>query len=429
VNQDIKISIIGLGYVGLPLAIEFSNHFPVVGFDLSKKRVEDLKNGIDINKETIKEKLLASSNLKFSFNTEDIAHSNIFIITVPTPVNIHNVPDLDPLKSASEIVGRHLKTDDIIIYESTVYPGATEEICVPILEKKSKLKYNVDFFCGYSPERINPGDKKHSLSNTVKITSGSNPETAQFVDNLYNKVVSAGTHAAASIRVAEAAKVIENVQRDLNIALVNELAIIFNKLGIDSIDVFKAAETKWNFMPFRPGLVGGHCIGVDPYYLTHKAIEVGYNPEVILAGRKINEGMGGFIADIAISEMTKQNINSIDARVAILGITFKENCPDIRNTKVMDIFYRLGEFKSKILVNDPWADKPAVKNQLKINLVDLEKIKDVDCLIICVAHDEYKKINLKHWEEIVAKNGIIIDVKSIFDNTFFEKSSINHKRI
>ena len=373
-KKDTKIAIIGLGYVGLPLAIEFSKYFSVIGFDLSEKRVEDLKNGLDINKQTKKEILECSNNLLFTSDMKNISKSNVFIITVPTPVDIHNIPDLSPLKLASEMVGNFLKESDTVIYESTVYPGATEEICVPILEKKSSLKYNTDFFCGYSPERINPGDKKHVITNTVKITSGSNSETAKFVDDLYKKIVKVGTHPAGSIRVAEAAKVIENVQRDVNIALVNELAIIFNKLGIDSIEVFKAAETKWNFIPFRPGLVGGHCIGVDPYYLTHKATEVGYKPDVILAGRRINEGMGSYIADIAISEMTKESINPIDASVAILGITFKENCPDIRNTKVIDIFYKLKEFKSKIFVNDPWADKEEVKNILKIDLVDLKKL-------------------------------------------------------
>ena len=428
-KKDIKIAIIGLGYVGLPLAIEFSKYFKVVGFDLSKKRVEDLKNGFDINKETKKENLIFSKNLLFCSDIGNVSNSNVFIITVPTPVDIHNIPDLAPLKLASEMVGNFLKEGDTVIYESTVYPGATEEICVPILEKKSNLKYNINFFCGYSPERINPGDKKHSITNTVKITSGSNSKTSKFVDDLYKKIVKAGTHPAASICVAEAAKVIENVQRDVNIALVNELAIIFNKLGLDSIDVFKAAETKWNFMPFRPGLVGGHCIGVDPYYLTHKATEVGYKPDVILAGRRINEGMGPYIANIAISEMTKKNINPIDATVAIMGITFKENCPDIRNTKVIDIFHRLKEFKSKIFVSDPWADKKEVKNVLEIDLVKLEKIKKVDCLIICVAHDEYKKIDIDSWGNMVGDNGILIDVKSIFRKSHFSRTNINHKRI
>jgi len=429
VKKDTKIAIIGLGYVGLPLAIEFSKYLSVIGFDLSEKRVEDLKNGLDINKQTKKEILECSNNLLFTSDMKNISKSNVFIITVPTPVDIHNIPDLSPLKLASEMVGNFLKESDTVIYESTVYPGATEEICVPILEKKSSLKYNTDFFCGYSPERINPGDKKHVITNTVKITSGSNSETAKFVDDLYKKIVKVGTHPAGSIRVAEAAKVIENVQRDVNIALVNELAIIFNKLGIDSIEVFKAAETKWNFIPFRPGLVGGHCIGVDPYYLTHKATEVGYKPDVILAGRRINEGMGSYIADIAISEMTKESINPIDASVAILGITFKENCPDIRNTKVIDIFYKLKEFKSKIFVNDPWADKEEVKNILKIDLVDLKKINKVHCLIICVAHDEYKKIDIDSWENMVAENGIVIDVKSIFNKLYFSSIQINHKRI
>ena len=428
-KKDTKIAIIGLGYVGLPLAIEFSKYLSVIGFDLSEKRVEDLKNGLDINKQTKKEILECSNNLLFTSDMKNISKSNVFIITVPTPVDIHNIPDLSPLKLASEMVGNFLKESDTVIYESTVYPGATEEICVPILEKKSSLKYNTDFFCGYSPERINPGDKKHVITNTVKITSGSNSETAKFVDDLYKKIVKVGTHPAGSIRVAEAAKVIENVQRDVNIALVNELAIIFNKLGIDSIEVFKAAETKWNFIPFRPGLVGGHCIGVDPYYLTHKATEVGYKPDVILAGRRINEGMGSYIADIAISEMTKESINPIDASVAILGITFKENCPDIRNTKVIDIFYKLKEFKSKIFVNDPWADKEEVKNILKIDLVDLKKINKVHCLIICVAHDEYKKIDIDSWKNMVAENGIVIDVKSIFNKLYFSSIQINHKRI
>tara|TARA_A100000164_G_scaffold80947_1_gene68632 strand:+ start:606 stop:1895 length:1290 start_codon:yes stop_codon:yes gene_type:complete len=428
-NQKIKISIIGLGYVGLPLAIEFSKYFKVVGFDLSEKRVKELKRGIDINKETEKDDLTSSPNLFFSFHTDDIEDSNIYIVTVPTPVDIHNIPDLSPLKLASESVGEFIEPGDIVIYESTVFPGATEDVLVPILEEKSNLKFNEDFFCGYSPERINPGDKKHSLSNTVKITSGSNEKAAEKVDRLYKKIIKAGTHPVASISVAEAAKVIENVQRDVNIALVNELAIIFNKLNLDTVEILKAAETKWNFMPFRPGLVGGHCIGVDPYYLTHKATEVGYKPDVILAGRRINEGMGSYIADIAISEMTKESINPIDASVGILGITFKENCPDIRNTKVVDIFYKLEEFKSKIFVNDPWADKKEVRNTLKINLVDLKKINKVECLIICVAHDEYKKIDIDSWKDMVVENGIVIDVKSIFNKSYFLGTQINHKRV
>ncbi len=428
-KKDTKIAIIGLGYVGLPLAIEFSKYFSVIGFDLSEKRVEDLKSGLDINKQIKKERLFHSQNLLFSSNIKSISKSNVFIVTVPTPVDIHNIPDLSPLKLASEMVGDFLKEGDMVIYESTVYPGATEEICVPILEKKSCLKYNAEFFCGYSPERINPGDKKHGITNTIKITSGSNSRAAKFVDDLYKKIVKVGTHPAGSIRVAEAAKVIENVQRDVNIALVNELAIIFNKLGIDSNEVFKAAETKWNFMPFRPGLVGGHCISVDPYYLTHKATEVGYKPDVILAGRRINEGMGSYIADVAISEMTKQSINPIDASVAILGITFKENCPDIRNTKVVDIFYKLKDFKSKIFVNDPWADKKEVKNVLNIDLVDLKKINKVHCLIICVAHDEYKKIDIDSWKDMVVENGVVIDVKSIFNKLYFSSIQITHKRI
>ena len=427
-NRDACIAVIGLGYVGLPLAIEFSKKYPTVGFDLNEERIKQLKDGIDKTLE-VEEKQLAAVNITYTADVGHIKNSNVYIITVPTPVDKYNNPDMEPLASASTTVGKILKTDDVVIYESTVYPGATEEFCVPILEKESGLTYNTDFFCGYSPERINPGDKEHSLKTITKVTSGSNEETADFVDMLYKSIVSAGTHKVSSITVAEAAKVIENVQRDVNIALINELSMIFNKLGLDTNEVLEAAGTKWNFLPFRPGLVGGHCIGVDPYYLTHKAQEVGFHPEMVLAGRRINDTMGKYIADNTIVEMTKAGINSVGANIAILGITFKENCPDLRNTKVPDIIDHLKTYSCEIQVTDPFADINEAKKHLYIDLLDINQISKSDAVIVAVAHNTYKEFTKEQWEKMFDGNGVFIDVKSIFNNDYFTGTNINHWRL
>lgn len=429
INKERSIAIIGLGYVGLPLAVEFSKKYQVVGFDNDKQRILDLKSGNDKTLEISKNELKSLKNLNLTFNEKEIYHCNIFIVTVPTPVDRFNSPDLSALSSASALVGNALKKDDIVIYESTVFPGATEEFCIPILEKESKLNYNVDFFCGYSPERINPGDKDHSLTAITKITSGSNQQTADFVDSLYRSIIKAGTHKAPSISVAEAAKVIENVQRDVNIALINELSMIFNIMKIDTKDVLEAASSKWNFLPFSPGLVGGHCIGVDPYYLTYKAIEIGYNPEIILAGRRLNDSMGEFIANITISNLTKLNINPIGARIGILGLTFKENCPDLRNTKVASIIESLKKHNCKIQVTDEFCDINEAKNHYNINLVDLNKMNNLDAIILAVSHSSYLSIPLQKWEEVFDNQGVFIDVKSVYPKHFFEKSNIIHWRL
>ena len=362
-QKEINIAVIGLGYVGLPLAVEFNKHYPVTGFDLDEKRIEELESGFDRTNEVEENALLNSSNLALSSSKNAIEDANVYIVTVPTPVDKNNTPDLKPLKSASELAGKVLDKGNVVIYESTVYPGATEEVCVPILEEESGLKYNLDFTCGYSPERINPGDKEHSLTTIIKITSGSNEKTAEFVDTLYRSIIPAGTFQTSSIAVAEAAKVIENVQRDVNIALINELSLIFNKLDLDTVEVLETAGTKWNFLPFRPGLVGGHCIGVDPYYLTQKAVEVGYHPQMILAGRRINDNMGHFIAENTISELTSQGVNLLDAKIAVFGLTFKENCPDLRNTKVTDILDYLKSNKCQVVVTDEWANLDEVKKE------------------------------------------------------------------
>ena len=427
-NRDACIAVIGLGYVGLPLAIEFSKKYPTVGFDLNKERIKQLQEGIDKTLEVDKKELNAA-NLTYITDVTDIGDCNTYIITVPTPVDKFNKPDLNPIASASKSVGKVLNKADVVIYESTVYPGATEEFCVPILEKESGLKYNTDFFCGYSPERINPGDKEHSLKTITKITSGSNKEIADFVDQLYSSIVPVGTYKASSIAVAEAAKVIENVQRDVNIALINELSMIFNKLGLDTNEVLEAAGTKWNFLPFRPGLVGGHCIGVDPYYLTHKAQEVGFHPEMVLAGRRINDTMGKYIADNTIVEMTKAGINSVGANIAILGITFKENCPDLRNTKVPDIIDHLKTYSCEIQVTDPFADINEAKKHLYIDLLDINQISKSDAVILAVAHDEYKGIAKEQWQKMFNSNGVIIDVKSIYEKDYFTDTNIVHWRL
>ncbi len=410
-----KIAIIGLGYTGLPLAVEFGKIREVIGYDISKSRVEELKNNIDTTLENSEKELKSAIHLKYTTFINDIKDCEIFIVTVPTPIDSNYKPNFDPLLKSSESLGSILKRGDIIIYESTVYPGATEEICVPILEKNSGLVFNKDFYCGYSPERINPGDKAHRLANIKKVTSGSTSKIANEIDNLYKEIITAGTHKASSIKIAEAAKVIENTQRDLNIALINELSIIFNKLEIDTESVLKAASTKWNFIPFKPGLVGGHCIGVDPYYLTHKAIEVGYNPEIILSGRKLNDSMGEYVA-IQVSQLMKnKNIEVINANVLIMGITFKENCPDLRNSKVFDLKKKFEEFKCNVEVYDPWVNKDQAHQKYDLDLIDEPSKQKYDSILLAVAHNEFKKMSIKQIKEYGKHNHVIYDVMHIFD--------------
>jgi len=409
-----KIAVIGLGYVGLPLAHAFSEKYEVVGFDIAQWRIDELHLGCDRTLELSEEQVnqAIANNMKFTNVLEEIADCNIYIVTVPTPIDKHKKPDLTPLYKASESIGKVLKKDDIVIYESTVYPGATEEDCVPILEKTSGLKFNEDFFCGYSPERINPGDKEHTVTKILKVTSGSTPEIGKKVDALYASIITAGTHLAPSIKVAEAAKVIENSQRDINIAFVNELAMIFNRLDIDTNAVLEAAGTKWNFLPFRPGLVGGHCIGVDPYYLTHKAQEVGYNPEIILAGRRLNDNMGIYVANQVIKLMIKKGQKVEGSKVLVLGITFKENCPDIRNSRVIDVIRELQDFGCDVDVSDYWADKEEVEREYKLNLVENPNRDNYDAVVLAVAHDEYKKLDLEPSE-----TKVVFDIKSMLKNS------------
>jgi UDP-N-acetyl-D-glucosamine/UDP-N-acetyl-D-galactosamine dehydrogenase len=411
--KNSKICVIGLGYVGLPLAHAFSEKYEVVGFDISQWRIDELSSGYDrtleLNETQVKEAI--KNGMKFSLDINDIKDCNIYIVTVPTPIDKNKRPDLTPLIKASETIGKVLKKDDIVIYESTVYPGATEEDCVPVLEKFSNMKFNVDFFCGYSPERINPGDKEHTVTKILKVTSGSTPEIGIKVNELYASIITAGTHLAPTIKVAEAAKVIENSQRDINIAFVNELAIIFNKLGINTNDVLKAAGTKWNFLPFRPGLVGGHCIGVDPYYLTHKAQQVGYNPEIILAGRRLNDNMGIYVANQVIKLMIRKGHKIEGSKVLVLGITFKENCPDIRNSRVIDVISELQEFGCDITVSDYWADKAEVKHEYKLNLDNDVNYDDYEAIVMAVSHDKYKTLTFEN------KNQVIYDIKSILKNS------------
>ncbi len=409
--MDHKIAVIGLGYVGLPLAHAFSTQYKVVGFDIAQWRIDELSNGhdrtLELSDEQVKEAL--ANGMTFTNNLDDIAECNTYIVTVPTPIDEHKRPDLTPLLKASESIGKVLKKGDIVIYESTVYPGATEEDCVPVLERTSGLTFNKDFFCGYSPERINPGDKEHTVTKILKVTSGSTPEIGKIVDDLYASIITAGTHLAPSIKVAEAAKVIENSQRDINIAFVNELAIIFNKLGIDTEAVLQAAGTKWNFLPFRPGLVGGHCIGVDPYYLTHKAQEVGYNPEIILAGRRLNDNMGIYVANQVVKLMIKKGHKIEGANVLVLGITFKENCPDIRNSRVIDVIQELQEFGTNVSVYDPWADPKEVKHEYGLDLLTNPAGK-YDAIVLAVAHDKFNELDLE-----TLKNGdhtVVYDIKS-----------------
>ena len=410
-TQNKKIAVIGLGYVGLPLAHAFSEKYKVIGFDIAQWRIDELKNGHDRTLELSDEQVKAAiaNGMEFTNVLDDIAECNIYIVTVPTPIDEHKRPDLTPLLKASESIGKVLKKGDIVIYESTVYPGATEEDCVPILEKVSGLKFNKDFFCGYSPERINPGDKEHTVTKILKVTSGSTPEIGKIVDELYASIITAGTHLAPSIKVAEAAKVIENSQRDINIAFVNELAIIFNKLGIDTEAVLQAAGTKWNFLPFRPGLVGGHCIGVDPYYLTHKAQEVGYNPEIILAGRRLNDNMGIYVANQAVKLMIKKGQKIEGAKVLVLGITFKENCPDIRNSRVIDVIQELREFGTDVVVYDPWADPEEVKREYNLELIEKPN-STYDALVLAVAHDKFDDLNIEALKK--GSDTVVYDIKS-----------------
>ena len=411
--DDVKIAIIGLGYVGLPLAVAFGAKMETLGFDIDKERVSELKQGIDKTLEVEDAELAVATDLSFTSDVEDMAACNVFIVTVPTPVTAHKQPDLFPLRSASEMISSVLKRGDIVIYESTVFPGATEEVCVPILEKHSGLAFNQDFFAGYSPERINPGDKNHRLQHIKKVTAGSTPEIAQIIDKLYASIIVAGTHLASSIKVAEAAKVIENTQRDVNIALVNELALIFNRLEIDTSEVLAAAGTKWNFLPFTPGLVGGHCIGVDPYYLTHKADEIGYHSRVILSGREINDGMGEYVAEQVIKLMTMKRIHVVGSRVLVLGFAFKENCPDMRNTRVIDIDETLKAYNAEVDVHDPWIDSQQAHDEYELSMVENPTADTYDAVILAVAHEQIVATGIEVILEYARAESVIYDVKSV----------------
>lgn len=414
--QNLRIAIIGLGYVGLPLAVEFGKHVAVVGFDIYQKRIRELQQGQDHTLEVSADELQQAKHLHYSCDVSDLQDCNFFIVTVPTPIDQFKQPDLTPLIKASQTIGRALKKGDVVVYESTVFPGATEDVCVPILEQVSGLSFNQDFFAGYSPERINPGDKAHRVTNILKITAGSTPEIADYVDAVYQLIIEAGTHKAPSIKVAEAAKVIENTQRDVNIALINELAIIFNKMGIDTEAVLKAAGTKWNFLPFRPGLVGGHCIGVDPYYLTHKAQAIGYHPEIILAGRRLNDNMSMYVANQLIKTMNKKRIQIEDAKVLILGLTFKENCPDIRNTKIVDIVTELKDFNMQVDIYDPWADAEETRHEYAIDLVAQPEQGRYDAIILAVAHDQFKAMGSEAIHALGRPNHVVYDLKYVLDH-------------
>ena len=413
--SDLKIAIIGLGYVGLPLAVEFGKQVPVIGFDIHQKRIDELKSGQDHTLEVSPEELKQASKLSYSADLTELKECNFFIVTVPTPIDDFKQPDLSPLIKASTSIAKVLKKGDVVVYESTVYPGATEEVCIPVLEKQSGLIFNQDFFAGYSPERINPGDKLHRVTNILKITSGSTPEIADFVDQVYNLVIEAGTHKAPSIKVAEAAKVIENTQRDVNIALINELALIFNKLGIDTEDVLKAAGTKWNFLPFRPGLVGGHCIGVDPYYLTHKAQSVGLHPEIILAARRLNDRMGEYIATQLIKEMVKKRIQVVGSKILVMGLSFKENCPDIRNTKIIDMVKALKEYDLDLDIYDPWVDSKEVEREYGLAPVSELVPNTYDAIILAVAHDQFMQMSVEDFHNLGRELYVLYDLKYILD--------------
>ncbi|MFP1678775.1 Vi polysaccharide biosynthesis UDP-N-acetylglucosamine C-6 dehydrogenase TviB [Alloalcanivorax sp. C16-2] len=411
--EEIKLAVIGLGYVGLPLAAEFGKCRPVVGFDVNSHRIRDLRLGLDYTRELNSQELAAAKELRFSDDPSELEGCNVYIVTVPTPIDEHRQPNLTPLVKASETIGRTLKAGDIVIYESTVFPGATEEHCVPVLERISGLTFNQDFFAGYSPERINPGDKAHRVTDIMKVTSGSTPEVAEVVDQLYASIITAGTHKASSIKVAEAAKVIENTQRDLNIALVNELAMIFKRMNIDTQEVLDAAGTKWNFLPFRPGLVGGHCIGVDPYYLTHKAQAVGYHPEVILSGRRINDGMGRFVASELVKSMLDHCIQVNGARVLVMGLTFKENCPDLRNTRVIDVIRELEDYNVRVDVYDPWIDPDEAYSEYGVCPIETPPFASYDGIVIAVAHEEFKRLSVSDVRKLGRDQHIIYDLKYV----------------
>ncbi|WP_034680092.1 Vi polysaccharide biosynthesis UDP-N-acetylglucosamine C-6 dehydrogenase TviB [Acinetobacter sp. 983759] len=414
---ELKIAIIGLGYVGLPLAVEFGKKVPVTGFDIHQRRIDELKVGQDHTLEVSPEELTQATQLTYTAQLEDLKDCNFFIVTVPTPIDDFKQPDLTPLIKASTSIGQVLKKGDIVVYESTVYPGATEEACIPVLEQVSGLKFNQDFFAGYSPERINPGDKQHRVTNILKITSGSTPQVAEFVDQVYNLIIEAGTHKAPSIKVAEAAKVIENTQRDVNIALINELALIFNKMGIDTEDVLKAAGTKWNFLPFRPGLVGGHCIGVDPYYLTHKAQSIGYHPEIILAGRRLNDAMGTYVVTQLVKQMIRKKIQVEGSKVLVLGLSFKENCPDIRNTKIIDIVKELTEYNIAADLYDPWVDTNEAQHEYGITPVAKLGQGQYDAVVLAVAHDQFKAMGVDALRALGKSVHILYDLKYVLDQS------------
>ena len=411
--ENTRLAIIGLGYVGLPLAVEFGKHYDTIGFDIKKARIDELRAGHDNTLEVSPAELAESTHLRFSAELADLTDRNTYIVTVPTPIDSAKRPDLTPLIKASEALGKVLAKGDVVVYESTVYPGCTEEICVPILERESGLVYNRDFFAGYSPERINPGDKQHRVTSILKVTSGSTPETADFVDSLYGSVITAGTHKVSSLKVAEAAKVIENTQRDLNIALVNDLAILFNKLGIDTLEVLQAAGTKWNFLPFRPGLVGGHCISVDPYYLTHKAQEVGHHPDVILAGRRTNDSMGPYVASEVIRLMVRKGINPVNARILVLGLAFKENCPDLRNTRVVDILKALGSYNAQVDIHDPWVSAGEAEHEYAITPVSQPKPGEYDAVVIAVGHREFIAMGAEGIRAFGKPTSVVYDVKYV----------------
>ena len=412
--SNVKLAIIGLGYVGLPLAVEFAKKYPTLGFDINQARINELKQGYDRTQEVDAVELAEATQITFSANFDDLAEANVYIVTVPTPINKHKQPDLTPLYKASETIGKYLKKGDIVIYESTVYPGATEEDCVPVLERVSGLTFNQDFYAGYSPERINPGDKEHRVTTILKVTSGSTPAVADFVDSLYASIITAGTHKASSIRVAEAAKVIENTQRDVNIALINELAMLFNQMGINTHEVLAAAATKWNFLPFKPGLVGGHCIGVDPYYLTHKAQSIGFHPEMILAGRRINDNMSKYVAADIVKRMLLAEKPVRNGRILMLGVTFKENCPDIRNTKVIDLVHELQSYGAIVDIYDPWADNEEAQHELGVQLLpSLPDSADYDAAVVAVAHREFVHAARLGFNRLVGEDGIVYDLKNI----------------
>lgn len=409
--DDVRIGIIGLGYVGLPLAVEFGKCLPTLGLDINKSRIAELQSGKDSTLEVESEELRQAVQLKYTSDPGQLNDCNVYIVTVPTPIDQHRQPDFRPLMAASTTVGQVLSPGDLVIYESTVYPGATEEICVPILERESGLKFNQDFFAGYSPERINPGDKEHRLPNILKITAGSTPEAAELVDAIYRRIITAGTYQASSIRVAEAAKVIENTQRDVNIALINELALIFNRIGIDTQEVLEAAGTKWNFLNFRPGLVGGHCISVDPYYLTHKAQAIGYHPEVILAGRRINDGMGAYVAEQVFKLMTQKRIHVVDSNILLLGLTFKENCPDLRNTRVVDIIQEFKSYNAHVDVYDPWVDPAEAAHEYDVQPIQALENHRYDAVIVAVAHDQFRAMGTSAIRALGKQNSVLYDVK------------------